>query len=295
MKLFTGSGVAIITPFNKNGVNYEVFRQLIEWHIKEKTDAIIVYGTTGESATLSLEEKKEIVKFAVEVAQKRVQIIAGTGSNNTQASIELSQYAESVGADGLLLITPYYNKPTQKGLYAHFKAISDHVNIPIILYNVPSRTSINLLPETVLELSKIKQILAIKEASADISQIAKVIELCPKDFIVYSGNDDQTLPILSLGGKGVISVTANITPRLIHDQVIRYLNGDQGVLESFLKTRELHQMMFIESNPVPVKNALNLMGFNVGSVRLPLVELESENLIKLKDVLNKYKLLGDYK
>ncbi|MDR4968812.1 MAG: 4-hydroxy-tetrahydrodipicolinate synthase, partial [Acholeplasmataceae bacterium] len=252
MKLFTGSGVAIITPFNKNGVNYEVFRQLIEWHIKEKTDAIIVYGTTGESATLSLEEKKEIVKFAVEVAQKRVQIIAGTGSNNTQASIELSQYAESVGADGLLLITPYYNKPTQKGLYAHFKAISDHVNIPIILYNVPSRTSINLLPETVLELSKIKQILAIKEASADISQIAKVIELCPKDFIVYSGNDDQTLPILSLGGKGVISVTANITPRLIHDQVIRYLNGDQGVIESFLKTRELHQMMFIESNPVPV-------------------------------------------
>ncbi|MDI6452448.1 4-hydroxy-tetrahydrodipicolinate synthase [Peloplasma aerotolerans] len=295
MKLFTGSGVAIITPFNKNGVNYEVFRQLIEWHIKEKTDAIIVYGTTGESATLSLEEKKEIVKFAVEVAQKRVQIIAGTGSNNTQASIELSQYAESVGADGLLLITPYYNKPTQKGLYAHFKAISDHVNIPIILYNVPSRTSINLLPETVLELSKIKQILAIKEASADISQIAKVIELCPKDFIVYSGNDDQTLPILSLGGKGVISVTANITPRLIHDQVIRYLNGDQGVIESFLKTRELHQMMFIESNPVPVKNALNLMGFNVGSVRLPLVELESENLIKLKDILDKYKLLGDSK
>ncbi|MCR3905591.1 MAG: 4-hydroxy-tetrahydrodipicolinate synthase [Tenericutes bacterium] len=295
MKLFTGSGVAIITPFDQNGVNYEVFRQLIEWHIKEKTDAIIVYGTTGESATLSLEEKKEIVKFAVEVAQKRVQIIAGTGSNNTQASIELSKYAESVGADGLLLITPYYNKPTQKGLYSHFKAISEHVSIPIILYNVPSRTSINLLPETVLELSKIDQILAIKEASADISQIAKVIELCPKDFIVYSGNDDQTLPILALGGKGVISVTANIVPRLIHDQVINYLNGDQNSIESFLKTRELHQIMFIESNPVPVKNALRLMGFNVGSVRLPLVELEPENLDKLKIVLGKYNLVGEEK
>ena len=292
MSLFTGSGVAIITPFKENEVDYDAFRRLIEWHIKEKTDAIIVFGTTGESATLSVEEKKKIVEFAVKTANKKTQIITGTGTNDTKVSIELSIYAEKVGADGLLLITPYYNKPTQRGLYAHFKAISEHVNIPIILYNVPSRTGVNLLPETVFELSKISQIKAIKEASADISQIAKVIELVPKDFIVYSGNDDQTLPILAMGGKGVISVTANITPRLIHDQVIGYLNGEENWIKSFLKTRELHQVMFIESNPVPAKAALNLMGFIEKDVRLPLVQLEDKNLEILKQVLTKYQLLG---
>ena len=292
MSLFTGSGVAIVTPFKENEVDYDAFRRLIEWHIKEKTDAIIVFGTTGESATLSVEEKKKIVEFAVKTANKKTQIIAGTGTNDTKVSIELSIYAEKVGADGLLLITPYYNKPTQRGLYAHFKAISEHVNIPIILYNVPSRTGVNLLPETVFELSKISQIKAIKEASADISQIAKVIELVPKDFIVYSGNDDQTLPILAMGGKGVISVTANITPRLIHDQVIGYLNGEENWIKSFLKTRELHQVMFIESNPVPAKTALNLMGFIEKDVRLPLVQLEDKNLEILKQVLTKYQLLG---
>ena len=292
MSLFTGSGVAIVTPFKENEVDYDAFRRLIEWHIKEKTDAIIVFGTTGESATLSVEEKKKIVEFAVKTANKKTQIIAGTGTNDTKVSIELSIYAEKVGADGLLLITPYYNKPTQRGLYAHFKAISEHVNIPIILYNVPSRTGVNLLPETVFELSKISQIKAIKEASADISQIAKVIELVPKDFIVYSGNDDQTLPILAMGGKGVISVTANITPRLIHDQVIGYLNGEENWIKSFLKTRELHQVMFIESNPVPAKAALNLMGFIEKDVRLPLVQLEDKNLEILKQVLTKYQLLG---
>jgi 4-hydroxy-tetrahydrodipicolinate synthase len=292
MSLFTGSGVAIVTPFKENEVDYDAFRRLIEWHIKEKTDAIIVFGTTGESATLSVEEKKKIVEFAVKTANKKTQIITGTGTNDTKVSIELSIYAEKVGADGLLLITPYYNKPTQRGLYAHFKAISEHVNIPIILYNVPSRTGVNLLPETVFELSKISQIKAIKEASADISQIAKVIELVPKDFIVYSGNDDQTLPILAMGGKGVISVTANITPRLIHDQVIGYLNGEENWIKSFLKTRELHQVMFIESNPVPAKAALNLMGFIEKDVRLPLVQLEDKNLEILKQVLTKYQLLG---
>ncbi|PKK99239.1 MAG: 4-hydroxy-tetrahydrodipicolinate synthase [Tenericutes bacterium HGW-Tenericutes-2] len=292
MSLFTGSGVAIVTPFKENEVDYEAFRRLIEWHIKEKTDAIIVFGTTGESATLSVEEKKKIVEFAVKTANKKTQIIAGTGTNDTKVSIELSIYAEKVGADGLLLITPYYNKPTQRGLYAHFKAISEYVNIPIILYNVPSRTGVNLLPETVLELSKISQIKAIKEASADISQIAKVIELVPKNFIVYSGNDDQTLPILALGGKGVISVTANITPRLIHDQVIGYLNGEENSVKSFLKTRELHQVMFIESNPVPAKTALNLMGLIEKDVRLPLVQLEDKNLETLKQVLTKYQLIG---
>jgi len=295
MSLFTGSGVAIVTPFKENEVDYEAFRRLILWHIEEKTDAIIVFGTTGESATLSIDEKKKIIEFAVKVANKKTQIIAGSGTNDTKVSIELSIHAEQVGADGLLLITPYYNKPTQRGLYAHFKAISEHVTIPIILYNVPSRTGVNLLPETVLELSKIKQIKAIKEASADISQIAKVIELVPSDFIVYSGNDDQTLPILALGGKGVISVTANITPRLIHDQVIGYLHGEKKWVESSLKTRELHQVMFIESNPVPAKTTLNLMGLIEKDVRLPLVQLEDKNLEILKQVLTKYQLIGEKK
>jgi 4-hydroxy-tetrahydrodipicolinate synthase len=295
MSLFIGSGVAIVTPFKKNEVDYDAFKRLIEWHIEQKTDAIIVFGTTGESATLSIDEKKKIVEFAVKIANKKTQIIAGTGTNDTKVSIELSKHAEKVGADGLLLITPYYNKPTQRGLYAHFKAISEHITIPIILYNVPSRTGVNLLPETVLELSKISQIRAIKEASADISQIAKVIELVSKDFIVYSGNDDQTLPILALGGKGVISVTANICPMLIHNQVMGYLNGEQKWVESALKTRELHQVMFIESNPVPAKTALNLMGMIEKDVRLPLVEMEEKNLEILKSTLRKYQLIGDLK
>ncbi len=293
MSLFKGSGVALVTPFKDGEVNYEVLKALILWHIQEKTDAIIVFGTTGESATLSMEEKKNIVKFAVEVAEHRVQIIAGSGSNNTKDSIALSKYAESVGADGLLLVTPYYNKPTQRGLYAHFKAIAESVSIPIILYNVPSRTGINLLPETVAELAQIKHIEAIKEASGDISQIAKVIELCPKGFITYSGNDDQTIPVLALGGQGVISVTANIIPKKIHDVVMHYLEGNQDAVTSAHDLRALHQAMFIESNPVPVKTALNLMGKPVGSVRLPLVELELKSLIQLKAVLEQYHLIGD--
>jgi 4-hydroxy-tetrahydrodipicolinate synthase len=293
MRLFRGSGVAIVTPFKDGKVNYQVFKELILWHILEKTDAIIVFGTTGESATLSIEEKKEIIKFAVEVADKKVMIIAGSGTNDTKTSIELSIYSESVGADGLLLITPYYNKPTQKGLYEHFKAISERVSIPVILYNVPSRTGVNLLPETVEKLAKIKNIEAIKEASGDISQIAKVIELCPKEFITYSGNDDQTMAILGLGGQGVISVTANIIPRVIHDQVIDYLNEGSKNVYRALKYRKLHQIMFIESNPVPAKTALNLMGFNVGGVRLPLVELEDDSLKVLKEVLREYQLIGD--
>lgn len=293
MRLFKGSGVALVTPFEGDKVSFERLRALIEWHIEEKTDAIVVFGTTGESATLSMEEKKAIVKFAVEVSKKRIMIIAGTGTNNTKDSIELSLYAESVGADALLLITPYYNKPTQRGLYQHFKTIAESVHLPIILYNVPSRTGVNLLPETVSELAQVRNIEAIKEASGDISQIAKVIELCPKDFITYSGNDDQTLPILALGGLGVISVTANIIPRKIHDLVMHFLSGNQDAVSMHHDLRELNQIMFIESNPVPVKTALNLMGRPVGSVRLPLVEMELKNLNLLKQVLVKYHLLGD--
>lgn len=290
MSLFTGSGVALITPFKDNQVNYEVLAQLIEWHIQEKTDAIIVFGTTGESATLSKEEKKKIVKFAVEVANGRTQIIAGTGTNDTATSIELSHYAKEVGADGLLLVVPYYNKPTQRGLYAHYEAIASAVDLPIILYNVPSRTGTNLLPETVLELSKIKNIQAIKEASADISQIAKVIELVPKHFKVYSGNDDQIFPVLALGGVGVISVTANLIPRVIHDQVINYLNGDQSVIKEALNLRALHNALFVESNPVPTKYALELMGFKVGTCRLPLVELEEKSKTFIQTILKRYQI-----
>jgi len=293
MKLFYGSGVALVTPFEKEMVNYEELKRLILWHIEQKTDAIIVFGTTGESATLSMDEKKQIIKFACEVADKKIMVIAGSGTNDTKTSIELSIYSESVGADGLLLITPYYNKPTQRGLYEHFKAISSYVNIPIILYNVPSRTGVNLLPETVFELSKINNIKAIKEASGDISQIAKVIELCSTEFITYSGNDDQTMAILGLGGKGVISVTANIIPKIIHEQVKDYLNQDNYNVKEALKYNKLHQIMFIESNPSPVKAALNLMGFNVGKTRLPLVSLEEKNLDKLKEVLKEYFLIGD--
>lgn len=293
MRLFKGSGVALVTPFLGDDINFDVLRSLILWHIQEKTDAIIVFGTTGESATLSMDEKKAIVKFAVEVADHRIQIIVGSGSNHTRDSIVLSKYAESVGADGLLLVTPYYNKPTQRGLYAHFKAIAESVSIPIILYNVPSRTGINLLPETVAELAQINNIEAIKEASGDVSQIAKVIELCPKDFITYSGNDDQTIPVLALGGLGVISVTANIIPRRIHDLVMHYLSGSQEAITDAHDLRALHQVMFIESNPVPVKAAMNLMGFNVGSVRLPLVELELKHFNELKTVLTKYHVIGE--
>jgi 4-hydroxy-tetrahydrodipicolinate synthase len=294
MSLFRGSGVAIVTPFKAGSIDFDAFKNLIEWHIHEKTDAIIVCGTTGESATLSDDEKKSLFKFAVDVAQKRTQIICGTGTNNTAQSIELSLYAKSVDADGLLLITPYYNKPTQRGLYSHFKAIADVCDLPIILYNVPSRTGVNMLPETVKALSEIKHIQAVKEASADISQIAKVIEICPKDFITYSGNDDQTMAILALGGKGVISVTANIIPKIIHDQVTRYLEGDLSVMTEALKLRELHQIMFIESNPVPAKEALFMMGKISKSVRLPLVEMEENHVHILKGVLKKFNVIGTH-
>ncbi len=293
MKLFRGSGVAIITPFKDDQVNYEVFEKLILWHIEQGTDAIIVCGTTGESATLSSEEKKMIYAFSVKVASGRTQIIAGTGTNDTKTTIELSVFAESVGVDGLLLITPYYNKPTQKGLYAHFSAVAKVVKTPIILYNVPSRTGVNLTPETVLELSKVVPIQAIKEASGDISQIAKVIELCSSDFIVYSGNDDQTMPILALGGQGVISVTANIVPKAIHQQVMDYLNHKNDAVKEALNMRILHQSMFIESNPTPAKTALRMMGFDVGTVRLPLVEMDEINVTELRKILTKYQLIGE--
>ncbi len=291
MRLFTGSGVAIITPFKNNAVDYEKLAELIEWHIEKQTDAIVVCGTTGESATLSKEEKKEVIAFTVKQVNHRIPVIAGTGSNVTQKTIEMSQHAENVGANGLLIVTPYYNKTTQKGLIHHYREIAAHVNIPIIMYNVPSRTGLNIQAETVKELSKNKNICAVKEASGDISQVAKIRNLCNDDFYIYSGNDDQVMPVLSLGGNGVISVVANILPKETHDMVYDYLNGDiEKARISQLKMLDLINALFIETNPIPIKEAMNLLGMNVGHYRLPLVEMNDNNKQVLINMMKEYGL-----
>ncbi|MFU7514870.1 4-hydroxy-tetrahydrodipicolinate synthase [Clostridium sp. HCS.1] len=293
MAIFKGSAVAIITPFTSNNkVNYEKLKELIEWQIEEKTDAIVICGTTGEASTMSKEEKEKTIKFTVDIVNKRIPVIAGTGSNNTEASIEMSKYAESVGVDGLLLITPYYNKTNSKGLFKHYEAINNEVSTPIILYNVPSRTGVNISPNELLELSKLKNIVAIKEASGNISQIAEMKALCKDTIDIYSGNDDQIIPIMSLGGKGVISVLANIYPKSVHDMAYNYLNGDiNKALNLQLNSISLIKILFKETNPIPVKTALNLMGKNVGGFRLPLYEMDNNNLILLKETLKKYDLI----
>lgn len=278
MTLFRGSGVALVTPFTDNKVNYNKIEELIEWHIENSTDAIIICGTTGEASTMSNDEKKEAIRFTVEKVKGRIPVIAGTGGNNTADVIEISKYAESVKADGLLIVTPYYNKTTQKGLIQHFIAIADEVNIPIIMYNVPGRTGLNLLPKTVAELAKHPNIRGVKEASGDISQIAEIARLCPDDFYIYSGNDDQVVPILSLGGSGVISVIANILPKETHDMVYNFL---EGKVEESRKLQlgmvNLIKSLFIETNPIPVKTAMNLIGMEAGELRLPLVDMEDKN------------------
>ena len=282
-------GTAISTPFDESGINFEEFKKLVEFQIIQGTDAIIVCGTTGESATMSTNEKEDLIKFTVDIVDKRVPVIAGTGSNNTANSIELSKYAESVGADGLLLVTPYYNKTTQQGLIAHYSAIADAVNLPIFLYNVPSRTGINILPETYAKLSKINNIVAVKEASGDISQVAKIAQLCGDNLNIYSGNDDQVIPILSLGGLGVISVLSNIYPKFVHNMVINYLNGKHNAaLSAQLNSLELINTLFSEVNPIPVKEALNILGFNFGNPRLPLVEMSETAKVKLKQAIEKF-------
>lgn len=292
MSIFKGSGVAIVTPFNENGVNFEKLRELIEAQIKGGTDALIVCGTTGEASTMTESEKKETIKFAVEVVNKRIPVIAGTGSNNTSDTVKMCSWAESVGVDGLLVITPYYNKTTQKGLVAHFGEVASNVKIPIVLYNVPSRTGMNLLPSTILELTKYENIVAVKEASGNISQIAKIKELCGDKIHIYSGNDDQIIPILSLGGSGVISVAANILPREIHDICYEYFNGNlKNALDLQLKYLSLINALFIENNPIPVKKAMNLMGMEVGQVRLPLVDICENNETILKEELSKHGLI----
>ena len=294
MSIFTGAGVAIVTPMKEDGsVNYEKLAQLIEFQIENKTDCIIICGTTGESSTLSHEEHLECIRFTIEKVAGRIPVVAGTGSNCTETAIYLSTEAEKYGADGLLLVTPYYNKATQNGLVAHFTKIADSVKIPVILYNVPSRTGCNILPDTVIKIAKTsKNVVAIKEATGNISQIAQLAALIRKeniDFDIYSGNDDQIVPILSLGGKGVISVLSNIAPEQTHEIVSTYLAGDtakstQLQLEAF----DLIKNLFIEVNPIPVKAALNMMGFEVGSLRAPLTEMEEANKEKLRQSMIEY-------
>lgn len=289
MSIFSGSGVAIVTPFDDSGVNFTKLEELLEWHIKFKTDAIIICGTTGEASTMSEEERKETIKFTVDIVNKRIPVIAGTGSNNTMASIKMSQWAESIGVDGLLVITPYYNKTTQKGLVEHFKAISNSVNTPMIIYNVPSRTGLNILPGTLKELSYINNIQAVKEASGNISQVAEIKALCGNRLDIYSGNDDQTIPIMSLGGIGVISVLANILPEEVHNMCDLYLQGKtEEALKIQLDTLALTNSLFIETNPIPIKTAMNLLHMNVGSLRLPLCDMVPKNLDILKKELIAY-------
>ena len=290
--IFKGCGTAIITPFENNKIYYDELEKLIEFQIMEEVDAIIICGTTGESATISKEEKKELIKFTVDTVAHRIPVIAGTGSNNTKDAIELSKYAESVGVDGLLIVTPYYNKTTQEGLIKHYKAIAESVNLPIIVYNVPSRTGLNIEPKTCLNLSKIENIVAIKEASGNIAQVAEIKALCGKNLNIYSGNDNQIIPILALGGIGVISVLSNILPRETHEMVQLYLNGNiKKAKEKQLKAIPLINALFAEVNPIPIKEALNMIGFNVGIPRLPLVEATEKTKEKLAVEMQKYELI----
>lgn len=288
---FTGSGVAIITPFDGNTTNYDALGELIDWQIEQGTDAIIICGTTGEASTMPDAEHLAAIEYAVERVAKRVPVIAGTGSNETAHAIELSKKAEELGADGLLQVTPYYNKTTQKGLIAHFGAIADAVNIPIILYNVPSRTGVNISIPVLKELAKRDNIVAIKEASGNISYTAQVAAEVPELYI-YSGNDDMIVPVMSLGGKGVISVLANVMPKETHELCKAYLDGEcTKATKMQLDLLDLVNALFIEVNPIPVKTAINLMGKNGGNLRLPLVDMADDTLAKLKAVMAKHSLI----
>lgn len=293
MSIFTGAGVALVTPMNTDGsVNFEKMKELIEFQIANNTDALIICGTTGEATTISDEDQIECVRFAKEVAAGRVPVIAGAGSNDTAHCIELAQACEKAGADGVLLVTPYYNKATQKGLVLHYTAIANSIHIPIILYNVPGRTGCNLTPKTVAELAKVENIVAVKEASGNLSQVAEIAALVGPDFDIYSGNDDQILPVLSLGGKGVISVLSNVAPKETHDMVAKFMEGDvQGAIKLQLDAIELISALFCEVNPIPVKTALNLMGYEVGACKLPLCDMEPKNLETLKTAMKNYGLI----
>lgn len=290
--IFKGCGTAIITPFTEDGVNFEEFGKMIEFQIENGADAIIVCGTTGESSTMTLEERKETIKFAVEKANKRVPIIAGTGGNCTANVIEMTKFAESIGVDAALVVTPYYNKTTQAGLIEHYKVVASATKLPIILYSVPSRTGVNITPETCKELSKIENIVAIKEASGNLSQVAEIANLCGEDLNIYSGNDDQITPILSVGGIGVISVLSNILPEHTHDIVDSFLNGNvEFAKDEQLSVIPLVKALFCEVNPIPVKAAMNMLGYNAGKPRLPLVEMSDKGKERLEKELKALELL----
>lgn len=291
--LFTGAGIAIITPFNEDGsINYERLGKMIDYQIENGTDAIIICGTTGEASTMSDEEHLECIRFAVKKAAKRVPVIAGTGSNDTAYAIKLSKEAEEIGADGLLLVTPYYNKTTQRGLIAHFTAIADAVNIPIILYNIPGRTGMSIEISTAKVLAKHKNIVAVKEASGNIGYTAKLIAACGDDLDVYSGNDDMIVPIMSLGGKGVISVLSHVLPKETHLMAQYCLENNFAEASKLqIKYLDLINNLFVEVNPIPVKEAMNLIGVNVGGCRMPLYPMSDENREKLKASLAKHGLI----
>ena len=291
MSIFTGAGVAIITPMTETGaVNYPKLEEILEYQIANGTDAIIICGTTGESSTLSHEEHLEAIRFTAEKVAGRIPVIAGTGSNCTETAIYLSQEAEKYGVDGVLLVTPYYNKATQRGLIAHFTKIANSIKIPVILYNIQSRTGVNIAPETMAYLAKnVENIVGVKEASGNISQIAKIAELCGESFDIYSGNDDQVVPLLSLGGKGVISVLSNIAPRETHDIVAKFMDGDvKGSRELQLRALPLIEKLFCEVNPIPVKAAMNMLGWEVGPLRMPLSEMEEEHQKELKAAMDAF-------
>lgn len=291
MAIFRGAGVAIITPFKENmEVNYEKLGELIEYQIANGTDSIIICGTTGEASTLTHEEHLECIRYAAHKVNKRIPVIAGTGSNCTETAIYLSKEAEKYGVDGLLVVTPYYNKATQKGLIEHFTDVAKSVDLPVIMYNVPGRTGCNILPKTAAHLVKnVDNIVGIKEASGNIAQVASLMNLTEGNIDLYSGNDDQILPLLSLGGLGVISVLSNIAPRETHDMVARYFEGDiKGSRELQLKAIPLVEALFCEVNPIPVKIAVNLMGFEAGGLRKPLTDMEPENKEKLIKAMRKF-------
>ena len=294
MSIFTGAGVAIITPFNEDGsVNYEEFGRIIDDQINGGSDAIIVCGTTGESSTMDHDEHIEVIKYCVEKVAGRVPVIAGSGSNCTREAINISKRAEEVGANGLLCVTPYYNKCTQEGLYQYYKAISDAVNIPIIMYNIPGRTGTTIQPETAVRIAKeVKNVVAIKEASGNISAVAKLAALADGCIDIYSGNDDQVLPILSLGGKGVISVWSHVAPKKVHDMVYAYLNGDTATATKLqLEAIDVIGALFCEVNPIPVKAAMNMLGYKAGPVRAPLTELSDAHKELLEKELKDYGVL----
>ena len=293
MTIFEGSGVAIITPFNLDGsVNYGKLEELIDFQIENGTDAIVICGTTGESPTLTNDEHLACIETAVKATHKRVPVIAGTGSNDTAYGVRLTKKAKELGADATLQITPYYNKCTQKGLVAHFSEIAKAADLPMIVYSVASRTGVNILPSTMEELAKIDNIVAIKEASGNISQVADISARCGNSIDIYSGNDDQIVPLLSLGGKGVISVVANIAPQMTHDIVRLFLDGHVEESKNLqLKYLKMINLLFCEVNPIPVKAALNMMGWNVGPCRLPLTPMEDANAALLKAELERLKLI----